>query len=330
MKKENFGINVQLNHKNKKQLDKYISLLDELNVGWVRLRFDFYSYTKSRIDFRLYDYFIKNLLLKKIKILGSLMGSVPGTVFNLIHPRWNRFFNPLDSFNLYRQFVSDVCNRYRKKISYWTIWNEPNTKRMWIRKPSASEYTLLVKQIHPLIKKIDVNNKIVLGPISCFSWGGKDNFQNYFRGLIRHRIDDFIDIYAFNPYFFGNYFTFNNSKEYQVRNLKSIIASFIKIYQKNRLKKPIWITEMGVSDRWVRLSSKQIGEIYTEMLNFSLKNNIKNVFIWNFFDFIDDCYSKLNPERFFGIVRNNLVPKESFAVLREFFSVRLSSDRSKS
>lgn len=350
MKKKSFGINIQLKHKNQEQLDKYISLLKELNVGWVRLGFDFYSYSKGKLDFNSCDYLIKNLRNKEIKILGSLQGFVPGTLVNLFSPGLNGFFNPLDNFELYSQFVSDICHRYKKQISHWQVWVEPNFKRMWINKPSPSEYVLLVKKIRPIIKGINKNNKIVMGAINGITllrddfqkhFGnlkehGIDNFidniisslinnvaydfQEYFKDLIKNGINNFIDIYSFNPYFSGNYISFNNSKNYQIERLKWIINNFLKIYKKNKLKKPIWISEIGIFDRWVNLTSKQMGEIYIEMFNFAVKNNIKKVFIWNFMDFVDDCYSRWNPERFPGIVKNNLEPKESFRVLKKFLN----------
>lgn len=321
MKKENFGINVVLKHQSRSDLDQYLSLLEELNVGWVRLHLDFYGYSKREFDFQSHDYFIQQLRQNKIKILGSLEGFVSGTVVNLIKPSLNGFFNPLDKFALYRQFVAELCQRYQKQIFHWQIWNEPNTKRMWTRKPSASEYALLVKRTQPLIKKINQKNRVVLAPINSSPFLSRKNFQEYFLELLKEEIDGWVDIYAFHPYFIlGNYFSFHQAKAYQVKKLKGAINTFLQIYKENKLKKPVWITEMGISDRWVRLSSKQIGEVYLELFKFCLKKGAANFFIWNLIDFDDSCYSPPNPERFFGLVKANLEPKESFQVLKEFLN----------
>lgn len=320
MENENFGVNVILKHHQKNQLDNYLLLLKQLKAGWVRLALDFYAYAKGEFDFQSHDYFIKNLRQNKIKILGSLKGFVPGTLVNLIKPSWSGFSNPLDKFSLYQQFVADFCQRYRQQIFHWQVWNEPNTKRMWVRKPSALEYSLLVKKIQPVIKKINKNNQVVLGPINASPFLSRTTFEEYFLKLLKEEVDQWIDVYAFHPYFvLGNYFSFHRLKDYQIKKLKGAVSAFLQIYRENKLKKPIWITEMGIADRWVRLSSKQIGEVYTEMFKFSLRRGVAKFFIWHLIDFDDPCYSAPNPERFFGLAKTNLEAKESFQVLRDFF-----------
>ncbi|GAA3318985.1 hypothetical protein GCM10020331_024020 [Ectobacillus funiculus] len=56
------------------------------------------------------------------------------------------------------------CNkkRYRGQGIIWEIWNEPNIEKFfWYDQPSYEDYSLLVKEIAPIIKRNDTSGLVV-------------------------------------------------------------------------------------------------------------------------------------------------------------------------
>jgi hypothetical protein len=59
----------------------------------------------------------------------------------------------------WKNFVGAITQRYREKIKYWELWNEPNAPNFW--SGTAAELVTLASEAYPIIK---ANNGIVLSP----------------------------------------------------------------------------------------------------------------------------------------------------------------------
>ena len=60
-------------------------------------------------------------------------------------------------------YVRAVVERYKDKIGYWEIWNEPNHISYWGGNPDGKEYGKLVKRTAELIRSIAPDCKIIAG-----------------------------------------------------------------------------------------------------------------------------------------------------------------------
>ncbi len=70
--------------------------------------------------------------------------------------------NP-EALEAWKQFVTAAVERYKDRITYWEIWNEPNHRAYWGAPPDGHDYGRLVKITGELIKRLQPDAVIVAG-----------------------------------------------------------------------------------------------------------------------------------------------------------------------
>lgn len=75
-------------------------------------------------------------------------------------PYWSKRNNsvpraPPDNYADYGDFIATLVERYKGRIRYYQIWNEPNTYLEWGKTPEPAEYVELLKIAHQRAKAID-------------------------------------------------------------------------------------------------------------------------------------------------------------------------------
>jgi len=304
-KLKGFGINVELYHQDKESIDVYIRALVELRVEWVRLMFDFLSPAENRF----FGYFIDQCKKNRIKILGLLINNVHGLLSNVFFPQL--FNTPIyEEEKKFYSFVKRTVKKFSKDIGYWQILNEVNTIRFWTNDPNPKEYLSLLKKSHKTIKSIDGNARILFGALV----GNDSNVlipaqrPHFFKDSMKIGAEDFFDMVSFHPYFADCYFSLRDKKHY-IKMIKKNINQIAKL--RNRYKKPIWITEFGISPRWVRLKAKEIASIY--WITYILcRNNKIPFFLWQLTDTRRHIYLPGMPEKYFGLLGEDLHKKKIY------------------
>jgi hypothetical protein len=90
-------------------------------------------------------------------------------------PDWSRragkqmgAFAPPDDLNDYGNFVAAVVERYRGRIRYYQIWNEPNIYPEWGEQPvSPAQYVELLKVGYTRAKAVDPDVVIIAGALAA-------------------------------------------------------------------------------------------------------------------------------------------------------------------
>jgi len=90
-------------------------------------------------------------------------------------------------------FVKATVNRYKDKIDYWEVWNEPNHRNYWGAQPNGKEYGQLLRQTATLIRKLDTDAKIIGGSMAGLSPEFTDDFLSVGTA-------DLIDIISYHNY----------------------------------------------------------------------------------------------------------------------------------
>ena len=66
----------------------------------------------------------------------------------------------------FMKFVEIAIERYKDKIDYWEVWNEPNHRNYWGAVPDGNEYGKLLVEVASLIKKLDPECKVIGGSMA--------------------------------------------------------------------------------------------------------------------------------------------------------------------
>ena len=61
------------------------------------------------------------------------------------------------------RFVEAAIARYKDKIRYWEVWNEPNHRAYWGAPPDAADYGRLLRETATIIKRIEPAAKVIGG-----------------------------------------------------------------------------------------------------------------------------------------------------------------------
>jgi hypothetical protein len=112
------------------------------------------------------------------------------------------------------KFVEATVTRYRDRIIYWEVWNEPNHRNYWGSKPDGKEYGLLLKQTAELIRKIQPEAKIIGGSTAGIHPDYTDDFLSVGTA-------DLIDIITYH-----NYGSVPEARAYRAVELLKVIDKY--------------------------------------------------------------------------------------------------------
>lgn len=299
-----FGINLTVKQASHEYCAKVADIIEQLGIEVVRLEFDWYHEVPPEILEGLVD----TLRSRNVEVLALLTGLVPGSLRN-VFGNAKGYRQPFDELNDFLRFTERLAKQYQGKIKYWEIWNEQNTARFWLRKPSAKEYLQVAAESSKVIRDLVPESQIILGSL-C----GNDvdllapNIpRGYLQELLDLGIDDHVDIYGIHPYTLACYVSLKSRKR-TLHEIKSRVDHFQERYP--QITKPIWITEIGISRTWVKLSMEDIAKIYHELIN-DFEARGMTTLLWCLTDFNDPIYVKGNPEKSFGLVDTQLQLNET-------------------
>ena len=289
-------------------LKKAVKLLKEVNVAFVRMDFLWQDIEpeNDKFDFEKYDLIVELLSKENIRILGILGYSV-----SWAGKDWNY---PPDNLEDFIDFISNVITRYKDRIKYWEIWNEPDSN--WQPQDDMKTYTNLLKASYKKAKEIDPSCRIVLGGMTgegfyaiknVYRNGGKDYF-------------DIINIHPFvnplNPNDIKRIYTlYNNLERLKVQN--------------NDTDKKIWFTEIGCPGITYKVESKGWWEgtsptekqqakflhtIYTDVVELA---NVEKIF-WAYFRDNKDYFK--NDVDYFGFIRWDFSKKPAYNVFKRSYA----------
>jgi len=167
-------------------------------------------------------------------------------------PKWAHPNNawpqsPPENFDDYGDFVYTVVSRYRGKVRYYQLWNEPNLAIEWGSKPvNAREYVRLLKVGYQRAKEADPNCVILsaaLAPTIEESWRAL-NEQIYLQQMYDAGAKDYFDIMSVMAYGLRSG---PDDRRLELRdvNFSRPILTRETMVRNGDASKPIWASEMG-------------------------------------------------------------------------------------
>ncbi|HZY43846.1 MAG TPA: cellulase family glycosylhydrolase, partial [Anaerolineae bacterium] len=271
-----FGVNTFLEQEvEPAKRDRQLQMIQDAGFKWIRQQFpwaDIEISAKGNFDdcrnppcisaWTKYDNIVELAAEHQINIVARL--DAP--------PNWARStpgdFAPPANLNDYADYVAAVATRYKGKIKFYQIWNEPNNYPEWGEQPVDPEaFTQLLCMAYQRIKQIDPEANVIapaLTPtISLDPGPGPNTGLNEF--IFLQRMYDANAGQCFDIMSAQGYGLFTGPTD---RRLRPRVVNFSRpmyirdIMVKNGdAHKPIWISEMNWNSVPDSIANKRFGQV---------------------------------------------------------------------
>jgi hypothetical protein len=186
-------------------VDSLVARAAEIGVKWTRLGASWSSvenekgvYTWDETD-KAFEVALKNGITPFVTIGGG----------NTLYSKLSTYDDPklaeiygyrpeppikdASAMKAFLKFTRATVERYKDKIDYWEVWNEPNHRNYWGATPDGKEYGKLLVETARLIRQIDPGCKIIGGSMA----GINPEFAEDFLSV---GSDTLIDIISYHNY----------------------------------------------------------------------------------------------------------------------------------
>ncbi len=161
---------------------------------------------------------------------------------------------PPDNLNDYGDFVDAFVRRYRGRIHYIQVWNEPNIFPEWGNRPvDPAGYAALLEVAYRRAKAADPNIRILSAPLAITTpgepwtpgsnqWRAMDDLA-YLDALYKAGIKDYVDIISANA--FGLRATPDDPPDPAQLNFQRVVLARKVMEQYGDTNKAVWVNEYG-------------------------------------------------------------------------------------
>ncbi|MGC9400173.1 MAG: hypothetical protein ACP5HM_13685 [Anaerolineae bacterium] len=259
-----FGVNTFLEQEVEREKRKRsLQMIADAGFQWIRQEFpwedieihgkgDFEDrrHDPHRSAWEKYDYIVTQAEAHNLNILARLSNP----------PAWSRAagnargsYAPPDDLEDYGDFVETVVTRYRGRIRFYQIWNEPNIYPEWGNQPVDPEaYTRLLCLAYERIKSADPEAVVVSGALAptvalgtLRAEGGNDLMDTVFlQRMYNAGAADCFDILAINSYMLWSGPTDRRLQPHLINFSRPLWIRDLMIANGDA-HTPIWITEMN-------------------------------------------------------------------------------------
>jgi hypothetical protein len=196
---------------------------------------------EGKWDFERFDKIVATAQLKHIELV-YVLGQTP--TWASLKPEdttgvYGRGANyPPKSITLWENYLKTVGNRYKGKIKYYEIWNEPNFPIFF--NGQVADMSALTISAARILKSIDSDIKIISPGIvaGTFDWlPAEKNGTLWMNAYLKITPQQYFDIAGAHFY--------TPEKASPEKELIPLIRNFRKLLNENGIVKPIWNTEQG-------------------------------------------------------------------------------------
>ena len=270
-------------------MDKPAQITQSIGVKWMRDEFNWghVEPQKGEWHFERFDKSVDTATAHGISIFGLLCYWSP----------WAKPHTP-EGIQDYCNYIKMVVNRYKDRIHYWEIWNEPNIG-FWTG--TVEQYAELMKAAYDSIKEADPNAKV----IGCCTAGTDLGF---IERVFQLGGFDEMDILSIHPYRYP--------PTPEETDLMAELQKADALIRKYGKPKEIWMTEIGWPTNVGGNGSseaKQAAMIVRTYVLGIASGVVQKTFWYNFRnDGLDANYNEHN----FGIIRRDHSPKPACIAFR--------------
>ncbi|MCE5259346.1 MAG: hypothetical protein LLG44_09875 [Chloroflexi bacterium] len=238
--------------------EKTLSMAADAGIGWVKLHFPWEEIepirkgenidpTSHNSTWAKFDQIVSECERYGLRIVARLDRP----------PEWSRTDNslataPPDDYNDYGDFVYEFVRRYRGRIQYIQIWNEPNIYPEWGNSPvDPAQYVELLRIAYQRAKEADPTVKVLSAPLA-YTLGqphpeaGKwisMNDLDYLEGMYAAGAKDYFDICSVNAFGFDR--PPEDPPDPEVLNFQRVVLQRQIMEKYGDSSKAVWFNEFG-------------------------------------------------------------------------------------
>lgn len=292
-----YGINVHLAQ------NAALAKAKAAGIDWIRIDVDWsvIEASKGKFSYGEVDRVVNYAAANGLSVYATI-ASTPGWA----NGKKGRTY-PASNVNDWKSFVTRTVNRYKSKVKYWGIWNEPNLKLFF-----ALGKDKFVQQVFfPGIQAIRAADPaaFIVGPeLSHKTEIGSEWY--FWLKYILDNVGGHLDIISHHIYEdLGVYYMYELLEEGDqfIPAVKQIIE------EAGQGGKPFWITETGWQTS--KYSETMQANRYLDMLHARARKNYPHKVF--FYEIIDDSRPGVEP---FGILRSNLEAKPAYNTYRDYIA----------
>lgn len=290
-----------MDEKTGEEKNRVAKLIYDAGVRWHRFPIEWgnVEQTSGKFVWEEYDSFVKRMTDNNINMVITLRCIPPSLSGKNL--RKHTAIMPKD-MGKYLLFVKACVDRYKDKVKYWQVENEPSFKsKHWKGEPK--DYTRLLREVYKVIKTVSPESKVLIAGFPVSSVLG-DNGKGFLSQAFKNGAGEFFDIFDLHCY--------GDVKKifHGVMKIKKMLSSYGYSGQK---AKPIWITETGTPGRDPIFSEKKQAEDIIKRYALAFSNGVEKVFIWNVADGIKNLPKFNIPvAKVCGLLDFDLNPKPAY------------------
>jgi hypothetical protein len=226
--------------------DRTLAMAREAGIGWIKQQFSWEEIEpqrKGEFDWAKYDRLVELAGQYGLQIIARLDRP----------PAWARQSNPLpgsppDDPADYGDFVYAFVQRYRGRVGYVQIWNEPNLSAEWgFQRVDAVAYTHLLAVAYRRAKEADPRVAVLSAPLAMTledaSMRGNHNDLVFLEQMYQAGAGSWFDILSANA--FGLDRPPEDPPDPAVLNFRRVELQRQIMERYGDMDKPIWIDEYG-------------------------------------------------------------------------------------
>lgn len=267
-----FGINTFLEQEvEEAKIRKSLTLIRAAGFHWIRQQFpwedieqpgkgQYWDYKFNKSTWEKYDRIVDLAREYGLEIVARIDAPPP----------WSRHdgrargnFAPPDNYDDYGDFVATVIERYRGKIRFYQLWNEPNIYPEWGEQDvNAADYVRLLKIGYTRAKATDPNVVVIgAGLAQTVEEGGRNlNDRFFLQQMYDAGARGYFDILAVQ-----NYGLFSGPGD---RRLDEERINFSRPIQLREImvkngdaRTPVWAMEMGWNSQPLSIPAAPFGRV---------------------------------------------------------------------
>jgi len=294
-----YGINAHVGE------NPVLEKVTEAGIQWIRidLYWNHIESEKGVFNFSEIDRIVDYSMANGLSILGVLSGS----------PGWSNGGKgvnyPSDHREDWEFFITRAVSRYKDRIRYWNIWNEPNVEKFYA--PGKASFVEEVFLPAARIIREESPGSFIVGP-ELAHLEGQGSEWYFWMKYILVECAPFIDVVSHHIYKnTGVYAIFESLEmgENITPSVKEVVddAGFSSA--------PFWITETGWDTEL--FTEAEQGDRYLKFLREMRERSFPDKIF--FYQIIDDATPGIRP---WGIVKSNFKEKPAYSIYRDFIAGR--------